>query len=110
MDYISVPEALGVSALGLCVVFVVLILLMFAIYVMNLVQRRMQATAVPAAAAPEAPAAPEPAAPGSCGRVSTYDVPDRTAALLMAIVADRMKVPLNELRFISIKEIREEKK
>jgi len=44
-------------------------------------------------------------APGSCGDVKRFDVPDKTAAMLMAIVADQIKAPLNELRFISIKEV-----
>ena len=50
----------------------------------------------------------EPAlAPGSAGKVKTFDVPDKTAAMLMAIVADKAGKPLNELRFISIKEVKE---
>lgn len=44
----------------------------------------------------------------SSGIVKTFDVPDKEAALLMAIVADRLQVPLGELRFISIKEVKEE--
>ena len=31
----------------------------------------------------------------------------KTAAMLMAIVADKLGKPLNELRFISIREIKE---
>ncbi|MBQ9991734.1 MAG: hypothetical protein IJP31_12490 [Lachnospiraceae bacterium] len=45
-------------------------------------------------------------APGSAGSVKIYDVDPKTAAMLMAIVADKMAKPLNELRFISIKEIK----
>ena len=62
------------------------------------------------AAAPAAPAAPavEPEkAPGTAGQLKTYDVPAKTCAMLMAIVADKMGKPLNELRFISIKEVKE---
>jgi len=40
------------------------------------------------------------------GEVSVFDVDDRTAAKLMAIVADEMKTPLSQLRFISIKEVK----
>ena len=47
----------------------------------------------------------KPSAPGSAGQVKIYDVPPKTAAMLMAIVADKMEKPLNELRFISIKEV-----
>ena len=61
------------------------------------------ATQAPAAAAPAtAPAT----APGSAGKLKLYDVEPKTAAMLMAIVADKMGKPLNELRFISIKEVK----
>jgi len=46
-------------------------------------------------------------APGSAGKIKLNDVDPRTAALVMAIVADKMGKPLNELRFISIKEVKE---
>jgi hypothetical protein len=47
-----------------------------------------------------------PAAPGSAGQIKLHDVPPKTAAMLMAIVANKMGKPLNELRFISIKEVK----
>ena len=47
-----------------------------------------------------------PAAPGTAGKLKLYDVEPKTAAMLMAIVADKMGKPLNELRFISIKEVK----
>ena len=47
-----------------------------------------------------------PPAPGSAGAVKLHNVPDRTAAMLMAIVADNMGRPVNELRFKSIREIK----
>ena len=46
-----------------------------------------------------------PAAPGSAGQIKLHDVPPKTAAMLMAIVANKTGKPLNELRFISIKEV-----
>ena len=58
------------------------------------------------AAAPAAPAASAVAAPGSAGKLKLYDTPPKTAAMIMAIVADKMGKPLNELRFISIKEVK----
>ena len=65
----------------------------------------------PKAAAPAAPApAPKPvlaaAAPGSAGEVKLFNVPDKDAAMLMAIVANKLNKPLNELRFKSIKEVK----
>ena len=46
-----------------------------------------------------------PKAPGTAGEVKLYNVEPKTAAMLMAIVADKLQKPLNELRFISIKEV-----
>ena len=59
-------------------------------------------------AAEEAPAVPAkvPTAPGSAGQLKLHDVEPKTAAMLMAIVADKLQKPLNELRFISIKEVK----
>ena len=56
--------------------------------------------------APAAPAAPQPVAPGTAGQLKLYDVEPKTAAMIMAIVANKMGKPLNELRFISIKEVK----
>ena len=50
-------------------------------------------------------AAPAPTAPSSAGSLKLYNVEPKTAAMIMAIVADKMGKPLNELRFISIKEV-----
>ena len=44
-------------------------------------------------------------AKGSCGNITLVNVSDREAAMIMAIVADKMQTPLNELRFKSIKKI-----
>ena len=53
-----------------------------------------------------AKAVPAQVAPGSAGEIKLHDVEPRTAAMLMAIVADQTGLPLNELRFISIREIK----
>ena len=53
-----------------------------------------------------APVVEKPKAPGSAGELKLYDTPPKTAAMLMAIVADKLGKPLNELRFISIKEVK----
>ena len=65
--------------------------------------------AADAAAAPAAAAAEKPLAPGSAGDLKLYDTDPRDAAMIMAIVADELQKPLNELRFISIREITPEK-
>ena len=45
-------------------------------------------------------------AKGTAGKIKLHDVDPKTAAMLMAIVADKTGKPLNELRFISIKEVK----
>ena len=110
---LSIGEAGIAAVLGYAVVFVGLILLMCVVILMGKVmagtQEKAKApaakTAAPAAA-PAAPPAPSaPPAPGSAGEVKLFDVPDKEAAMIMAIVADKMGRPLNELRFKSIKEV-----
>ena len=61
-----------------------------------------------AAVVEETPAEPAsaPVAPGTAGQLKLHDVEPKTAAMLMAIVADKLGKPLNELRFISIKEVK----
>ena len=109
---ITIVEALGVAVLGMCVIFLVLILLWIIIaaeskIISSIEARKAAANAPVATPTPAAPvAAPAPVARGSCGPVMLHDVPDRTAAMVMAIVADELKTPLNELRFISIKEVK----
>lgn len=109
---ISIPETLAVVVLGMVVVFAVLALLWLIIAVeskviANLESKNKPETPAAATPAPAAPAAaPAPVAKGSCGGVMLHDVPDRTAAMIMAIVADGLNTPLNELRFISIKEVK----
>ena len=67
-------------------------------------KKAASAPVVEEAAAP-APVVEAKPAPGSAGGVKLYNVEPKTAAMLMAIVADKMGKPLNELRFISIKEV-----
>lgn len=106
---IGVLDALGISVLGLAVVFLMLIILMVMISILTALIRRLSGSAA-GASAPQTPPAPPKPAPGSCGEVRIFDVPDATAAMIMAIVADRLDTPLNELRFISIKEAEDERK
>ena len=100
--------AVGVYALlGYAVVFFGLILLMVVVMIMGKIfTAKKEAPAAPAAT-PAAPAVEPEKAPGTAGQLKTYDVPPKTCAMLMAIVADKMGKPLNELRFISIKEVKE---
>ena len=108
---IGIGEAGVYALLGYGMVFFGLILLMVVVMIMGKIFTAKKETpaAAPVAAAPAAaPAAPveAPVAPGTAGQLKTYDVPPKTCAMLMAIVADKMGKPLNELRFISIKEVK----
>ena len=100
-----------VALLGYAVVFVGLIALMVVILIEGkiAVSKNEKAEAPKAAAAAPAPA-PKPvlaaAAPGTAGEVKLFNVPDKDAAMLMAIVAHKLNNPLNELRFKSIKEVK----
>ena len=53
-----------------------------------------------------APAAEPVYAPGTAGELKLYDTDERDAAMLMAIIADELGAPLNELRFKSIRELK----
>ena len=119
---ISVGEAGVYALLGYAVVFFGIVLLMIVITAFGKYfaskDAKLAATAASAAqaAAPVAPAAapkavapaaaPKAVAPGSAGELALHDVEPKTAAMLMAIVDDKMGKPLNELRFISIKEVK----
>ena len=110
MEKIPIGTAALIVALGMAVVFFGLILLMFVTKIAGAIINRKNTAApaaAPAAAAPAAPAVPNAPAPGSAGKIALHDVPDKTAAMLMAIVADRTGTPLNQLRFISIREVKD---
>ena len=110
---INITNAAIVALLGYAVVFFGLILLMIVVIGLGKifiakdkkVADKLQAAKAAAPAA--APAVAEgPAAPGTAGNLKLHDVEPKTAAMLMAIVADKMGKPINELRFISIKEVK----
>ncbi len=99
------------AVLGYLVVFIGLTLLMCVVIIVGkvMVAKMKKPAAAPAEAAAEKAAAPETPkqlAPGSAGDVKLYDTDPRDAAMIMAIVADKLQKPLNELRFVSIKEVK----
>ena len=103
---ISLGEAGIYGLLGYAVVFFGLILLMLVIMALGKAFSAKSAQSAAPAAVAAAPAAPKPTAPGSAGELKLYDVEPKTAAMIMAIVADKLGKPLNELRFKSIKEVK----
>ena len=129
----SILDYCGYAAMGMCVVFCALIFLMIVIKIMGSFgdgEKKSKdagkaaigagagtagtlaagdagtagATKASIAAADGAPAGP--LAPGTAGELKLYDTDPRDAAMVMAIVADELGKPLNELRFISIKEVK----
>ena len=107
---LNVGTAGLIALLGYAVVFVGLIALMVVVIVVGkiMVAKKTAPAAAPAAAA----AAPAPApkavpalAAGTAGECKFYNVGDREAAMLMAIVANKLGKPLNTLRFKSMKEV-----
>ena len=119
---ISMPNAGIVALLGYAVVFFGLILLMCVVMVMGKIFIARDAKLAAQKAAKDAEMAAVPVAPhvkgeivlptqtqpapGTAGQLKLYDVEPKTAAMIMAIVANKMGKPLNELRFISIKEVK----
>ena len=101
------------SVLGIVVVFFALILLIGVIKLMTWEPKKEAAPAGAgasgAATAAKAAAADRPLAPGTAGDLKLYDTDPRDAAMIMAIVADELQKPLNELRFLSIREITPDK-
>ena len=111
----DIAEAGLYALLGYAVVFFGIVLLMIVVTIMGKIfvaaGNKKNAKPAPApAAAPVVQAAPAPvvseAAPGTAGQLKLYDTPPKTAAMIMAIVAEQTGKPLNELRFISIKEVK----
>lgn len=103
------------SVTGLMVVFFALILLMAIIKIMTAVGDSVEKKAALAAAAAAPAAAPAPAAepakverpgPKYTRELKLWDTDPRDAAMIMAIVAETTQIPLKELQFLSIKEIK----
>lgn len=112
---LGVGQAGAIAILGYLVVFLGLVLLMLVVLAMASYFISKTKKPVPAAGPAEEPvvkAAPAekpkaPAAPGTAGELKLYDTDPKDAAMIMAIVADATGKPLNELRFKSIKEVKE---
>ena len=115
-------DALVLSLLGMAIVFAVLILLMFIIMIMGKIMAKSPALAAKMPKLPkfkdifkkkgtetpdEATVVEEPKAKGTCGELVLINTDERDAAMIMAIVADTTGIPLNQLRFKSIKRIDE---
>lgn len=107
-QHLSTGEMFMNAGIVILVVFGVLLLMYILISlsgkiiqaISNIGKKEEPAKAAPAAAAPAA-AAPEEEF--SSGTLKLKDCDEKTAAMIMAIVADDTGIPLNELVFKSIK-------
>ena len=115
--YVTLSESILLSIVGFGVVFLALGLLAVFITIMAKIVSNIKAKNTPQKSEEKA-AAPAPAAPAkdpnkvplpettSQGQCDLHNVSDRDAALIMAIVADKLDAPLNTLVFKSIKEVK----
>ena len=105
-------EALMVALSGFLVVFLMLIILWGIIVMINKVvtaiEKKAEDTAVPSfpeePVRQEAPAA-ESASQTYGGEIALYDVDEKTAATIMAIISHETQIPLNQLVFKSIRAV-----
>ena len=106
-------DALILSLLGIAIVFAVLVLLMGIIWVTGKLAPKLPVLSEKMSKAfkkkkdEEVPTEDAPKAKGTCGELVLINTDERDAAMIMAIVADTTGIPLNELRFKSIKRIDE---
>ena len=102
MEYLhpSVTDTLLIALVGFITVFVVLVALMCIIVLISKLFGEKKKAEAPA------PAAPAPEKKDEYTGVKLNGVDDKTAAILMAIVASRLEKPLDELRFVSIREVK----
>ena len=86
---------------------IALVAVLAAVVIFAVIRRAMADKKAPAQEqVEEAPVVEAPTAPGAAGKLKLYDTDPKTAAMVMAIVADKLQKPINELRFISIKEVK----
>ena len=108
-SHLTIGEMLMNAGIVILVVFAVLFLMYILISlsgkiiqgITKLGAKEEPAKAAPAAAAPAAPQAPEEVF--SSGSLKLKNCDEKTAAMIMAIVADDSGIPLEELVFKSIK-------
>ena len=109
---LAISDSFLLSLVGFLVVFIALVALIAVIRALNVLSERRNAVAqvdsdrqenmsCASGSADMVPAA------GSLGEIDLYDVDEHSAALIMAIVADNLKMSLNTLRFRSIRQIEE---
>ena len=110
----TVLESLGVDAFGFSIVFVVLIALSLVIKITSKIVSAMQKkVSVKENKQPEVKSISQPtvqSAQYADGELRLFDVDEKTAALIMAIVSDESQIPLTQLQFKSIRLMKQEVK
>ncbi len=109
----AIPDAFVTAVLGYATVFAGIILLILVVVIIGKVmtsgQKKVEAVKPSLMKEPVSDDSDiVQKAPGSAGELKLYDTDPRTAAMIMAIVADNLGKPLNELRFRSIREVKED--
>lgn len=109
MTDLTIGTAGLTALLGYGVVFMGLIFLMIVIMILGGImgKKAKKAAAETAQTEEKCEGAVSGEAPGTAGELKLYDTDPRDAAMIMAIVADTLGKPLNELRFKSIREVKE---
>ena len=126
---VGVLDSVYIALIGIAIVFVVLAFLMGVLYLVGVINKSSEKLAVnpkyvaftekvknafkPKKKKKEGDTQSETTenlAKGSCGDLVLVNTSDRDAAMIMAIVADTLETPLNELHFKSIKQVGEESK
>ena len=110
--FLSPTEAIILSLIGIAIVFAVLIVLWVIITLTGKIIEKSPAMSKKMSKifkkkSKEESTVEAPKANGTCGELVLINTDERDAAMIMAIVADTTGVPLNELRFKSIKRIDE---
>lgn len=111
----EVGSIAGYAVIGILLVFVVLAVIMGFIYLIGFASKGMDKLEqnegyqkFKAAFKIKKKEEPKELAPGACGDLVLEKTTDREAAMIMAIVADQLEVPINQLRFKKIRQIVEE--
>lgn len=103
----SIIDSLSVSLIVMSIVFSVLALLSLLLKVQSTVVTSLEKNKVHKTNSSEptnyTSIEQNPAKEIASGELELINVDERTAAMAMAIVSDELKVPLNELKFKSIK-------
>lgn len=102
----SLGNSLLVALIVMTIVFSVLILLSFLVKIQSLavayIEKKGKSTHKEETNKP-AVEAQTYVSEATAGELKLIDTDERTAAMVMAIVSDELKIPLNELQFKSIK-------